>query len=769
MARPFSFRTILRGGICLTALLCLASPSSLSQEYRLQPGDVVEVSIIGPPDLLRRVAVQTDGSLPIPLAGRVAAAGASLAELEARIQTALGGRPMRAYTTDGREVLRFVEREQISVAVVEYRPVSVMGSVARPGEQPFRPRMTVHHVLASAGGTATGRPEAALAGEAAQLRGEYATTWIALAAEQARVWRLRAELGDQADFDHAALPPSPVPDRVTEQLVARETEYRSTRDSDHAREKTYLAAAAAEAEVQINVLTDQNAKEREGVEEDTAELARTMDLLRRGMVTQSRVIDARRVLLYSSTRALQTAAQLASVRRQRGELLRELERMDDRRRIRLIAELQEALPKLSMARARLESVQERLGAAGVPLTVAQPDDLLITIVREGAGGREISRAELDTELQPGDIVNVGPGGGASPATRPESVVAARPGAAAADAVTPPAALPQLEPAPAAAAALVPTPPPPHVTPLPAAVATVTPVAIPRVTPAPAAAPALVPATPPPVTPLPAAVATVTPVAIPRVTPAPAAAPALVPATPPQVTPLPAAVAPVTPVAIPHVSPPPPPQTVVPVQAPELASAPVAPVAPDPPGSVPSGAVPAPRAVLAQPAPASSERRAESAGQPPAASTDLGAARGAAPAERRAAPGMTAAAGPAALAAPQPSPVVERAGASAAANTPDQPERDRLSTARMVERGQALLALGDISGARRFFERAAQGGSAEGALAAGGTHDPAVLARLNARGVRPDPAAAAEWYRRAATLGDAEAETRLARLGAGASR
>ncbi|MDO9707677.1 hypothetical protein [Paracraurococcus lichenis] len=70
---------------------------------------------------------------------------------------------------------------------------------------------------------------------------------------------------------------------------------------------------------------------------------------------------------------------------------------------------------------------------------------------------------------------------------------------------------------------------------------------------------------------------------------------------------------------------------------------------------------------------------------------------------------------------------------------------------LLRRGEALLALGDVSGARRFFERAADAGSAEGARAAGGTYDPAALATLGVRGIRPDPEAAAAWYRRADTL------------------
>jgi polysaccharide export outer membrane protein len=410
MSRTRSRLARLRGGLCATALLCLVQMPVQASGYRLQPGDVIEVSVAGWPDLLRRVAVQLDGSLPIPLAGRVQAAGATLAEVEARIQMALASRALRTYAPDGRELLRFVDREQISAAVVEYRPVSITGQVARPGEMPFRPGMTVRHAIAATGGFALGRAEAGTNGEAAQLRGEYATTWVAMTAEQARIWRLRAELGEEVAFDRAALPPSPVPDRVLDQLLAREAEYRGIRASDHEREKTYLSGAAAEAAQQIEVLTAQQAREDEGVEADTAELQRTTQLLARGMVTQSRVTEARRILLFSSTRALQTSAQLVSVRRQRGELLRDFERADERRRIRLLTELQEAMPKLATQRARLEATEERLRILGVAIPVAEAGELTITLVRAGATGPVMIRADQDTGLQPGDIVELGRGG-----------------------------------------------------------------------------------------------------------------------------------------------------------------------------------------------------------------------------------------------------------------------------------------------------------------------------------------------------------------------
>jgi type II secretory pathway predicted ATPase ExeA len=82
---------------------------------------------------------------------------------------------------------------------------------------------------------------------------------------------------------------------------------------------------------------------------------------------------------------------------------------------------------------------------------------------------------------------------------------------------------------------------------------------------------------------------------------------------------------------------------------------------------------------------------------------------------------------------------------------------------LLSRGNAMLALGDISAARLFYERAAALGSAGAATALGNTYDAAFLASIQAKGIVADQAAALVWYRKAAALGDTEAARQLNRL------
>jgi hypothetical protein len=82
----------------------------------------------------------------------------------------------------------------------------------------------------------------------------------------------------------------------------------------------------------------------------------------------------------------------------------------------------------------------------------------------------------------------------------------------------------------------------------------------------------------------------------------------------------------------------------------------------------------------------------------------------------------------------------------------------------IARGNEQLGQGNVAAARLFFQRAADAGLAQGALALAATYDPAELERIGARFVQPDTQLARKWYERARQLGAMEAEDKLKQLG-----
>jgi ABC-type amino acid transport substrate-binding protein len=141
-----------------------------------------------------------------------------------------------------------------------------------------------------------------------------------------------------------------------------------------------------------------------------------------------------------------------------------------------------------------------------------------------------------------------------------------------------------------------------------------------------------------------------------------------------------------------------------------------------------------------------------------------------------APRRAAAAPAAASAAALPSAPASEAAAktaapsapAAAAPRPPVPVLDpanRQTALKYLKRGNEELGEGRIAPARLLFERAAEMGLPQAAMALAGTYDPAELDKPHLRNVLPDAAEARRWYERAHALGAAEATARLQRLGA----
>ncbi len=79
---------------------------------------------------------------------------------------------------------------------------------------------------------------------------------------------------------------------------------------------------------------------------------------------------------------------------------------------------------------------------------------------------------------------------------------------------------------------------------------------------------------------------------------------------------------------------------------------------------------------------------------------------------------------------------------------------------LMRQGEQLIAAGDVVTARTVFQRAAEAGNADAAIALGATYDPNVLAKLGVVGVSADVGKARSWYQRAETLGSPDARGRL---------
>jgi polysaccharide export outer membrane protein len=112
------------------------------EEYRVNPFDVLEISVYQEPDLNKTVRVSQDGYVSFPLIGKVAVAGMDILSAEDKIA----------------DLLRkdYLVSPDVTILVKEYstKKVFVMGEVKNPGSYsiPQEKNLTVLESIAMAGG-----------------------------------------------------------------------------------------------------------------------------------------------------------------------------------------------------------------------------------------------------------------------------------------------------------------------------------------------------------------------------------------------------------------------------------------------------------------------------------------------------------------------------------------------------------------------------------------------------------------------------------------
>ncbi len=108
------------------------------QAYRLGPGDRLAITVYGEDKLGGQIAVDPEGAITLPLAGRIGAEGKTIAELTEAIRAALA---------DG-----YLRNPSVAVQVFSFRPFFILGEVAKPGQYEFSKGLTVIDAIAMAEG-----------------------------------------------------------------------------------------------------------------------------------------------------------------------------------------------------------------------------------------------------------------------------------------------------------------------------------------------------------------------------------------------------------------------------------------------------------------------------------------------------------------------------------------------------------------------------------------------------------------------------------------
>ena len=115
----------------------LVTPSA--GDYRLNPGDIIEISVWKEPELQREVLLLPDGNIAFPLVGTVQAAGRTPSEIQAEVEERL---------------MRFFPEPVVTVSILQVagNKLYVTGQVNQPGQFTVDQPVDVLQAIALAGG-----------------------------------------------------------------------------------------------------------------------------------------------------------------------------------------------------------------------------------------------------------------------------------------------------------------------------------------------------------------------------------------------------------------------------------------------------------------------------------------------------------------------------------------------------------------------------------------------------------------------------------------
>ncbi|ESX80524.1 MULTISPECIES: polysaccharide biosynthesis/export family protein [unclassified Mesorhizobium] len=395
----------------MLAAMDTAAAAEAQVAYRLSAGDTVEIGIASIPERTQRAVVQMDGTIALPEVGMVSVGGLSPAELQTRMQTILPTKIFHHRLPDGREQMIVIKPTDVTAVVAEYRPIYVTGDVLTPGQQAYRPLMTVRQAIAVSGGFSLLRSRANQVGpDPVDLRRDYESLWGEYTRDYYHSARIRAELQGKSSFDMQPPQGSPLPAVFASAIAQAEAEGLKLSLDNFQQEQSFLDKSGKDAAAQTETLLKREQAEADGVKADEDELARVRKAFESGNLTNNRLADVRRALVLSSSRALETSVELMRARRQQADFARQHERNDNQRRIGLLTELKDTNVRLADINARLRAASQKLqptGAAALPLPVAgETIQAEVTIVRRVGEEWRKQPAQEDTEVMPGDTIEV---------------------------------------------------------------------------------------------------------------------------------------------------------------------------------------------------------------------------------------------------------------------------------------------------------------------------------------------------------------------------
>jgi polysaccharide export outer membrane protein len=144
--------TILRRLAAALFLLPILALSASAQDYRVQPGDTLQIEVLEDATLNRSTIVLPDGQITLPVAGTIRVAGRSLTQIQEDLVSRLAPGFATPPTVFVSLAALAVPREPIAPLPPVTMPIYVLGAANAPGKVDVLPGTTLLQAIAQAGG-----------------------------------------------------------------------------------------------------------------------------------------------------------------------------------------------------------------------------------------------------------------------------------------------------------------------------------------------------------------------------------------------------------------------------------------------------------------------------------------------------------------------------------------------------------------------------------------------------------------------------------------
>jgi exopolysaccharide production protein ExoF len=393
----------LAGLVAVLLALGAQSPawSAQPEDYSLSVGDVISFDFVDDTLPPQELAISSDGELNVPLIGDFKVAGLTVPEALEAVRAA------------------FIERKifidpQVSLSVVSFRPIFVLGDVKAPGSFPFQPLLTVQQAVALAGGQSAG----GATGEdrvvtSSRLRGSLDEVEVDIAREAVGAARLKAQLAGRSEISLDDMPPRTrelTSAQLVETLLVNEQAILGAQQRSFETRQNQLTAAVAEVKGALANLEQLAEKQKQVIVAAHSERERAKELNKRGFKTLTDLSNVERDVTAQEAQLLGIYNQMSTTRRELADLQRQLLDLTDNRTSTALTALQAhtaAIERLLVSRRSTE--EQLLLLSSIATEEARETEALqfaYQIRRRVDGQMQTQSATVDDAVLSGDTIIV---------------------------------------------------------------------------------------------------------------------------------------------------------------------------------------------------------------------------------------------------------------------------------------------------------------------------------------------------------------------------